>query len=494
MFKIGFNNNLYVEKQSEKIMERIEQFGGKLYLEFGGKLFDDYHASRVLPGFKPDAKVSLLTKMQDQMEIIICISAPDIERKKIRADFGITYDVDVLRLMDNLRSMGIYVSAILITQYENQPSATAFKNNLTNRGERVYIHGKTKGYPVDVDTIVSEEGYGQNPFIETTRPLVIVTAPGPGSGKLGTCLSQLYHEFKRGNTAGYAKFETFPVWNLPLKHPVNIAYEAATADLNDVNMIDHFHLSAYGETTVNYNRDLEVFPVVKNMLEKITGEECPYLSPTDMGVNMLGFFIEDNDVVEEAAKQEVIRRYFRTLCDHKIGLCEEDSVQRIQMLMKQLGVTAYDRNVVQPALDKAETSEKPAVAIQLPKGEIIVGRETATFTASASCVLNAIKRMSDIRDDIKLLSPAIIEPIIQLKETLKNSNARLNLEETLIALCICKATNSTAEYALTKLEDLKYCEAHSSAMLQPEDEKMLRNLKVQITCEPVYPTKKLYNF
>ncbi len=492
MYKVGFNNELYVEKQSEKIMERIDKFGGKLYLEFGGKLFDDFHASRVLPGFRYDAKVSLLSKMKDQMEIIICISAPDIERKKVRADFGITYDVDVLRLMDNLRSLGIYIGSVVITQYDHQPSAKMFRNKLENRGEKVYTHRRTKGYPVDVDTIVSEEGYGKNPFIETSRKLVVVTAPGPGSGKLATCLSQLYHEYKRGNKAGYAKFETFPVWNLPLKHPVNLAYEAATCDLNDVNMIDHFHLAAYGETTTNYNRDIEVYPVVKNILEKITGEDCPYKSPTDMGVNMLGFFITDDEVCKNASKQEIIRRYYKTMCDYKLGLVEADSAQRIQMLLKEMGLSSNDRVVVAPALEKAEKSGCPAVAIQLPKGEMIMGRETDLFTAPASCVLNAIKRMSDVRDEINLLSPAVIQPILDLKKTIKSSSTKLNLEETLVALSICKATSSLAEFALTKLEDLKYCEGHSSAMLIPQDEAMVRNLKIQMTSEPVYPTKNLY--
>ncbi|MEG2116790.1 MAG: DUF1846 domain-containing protein [Clostridia bacterium] len=493
MYKLGFNNELYVEKQSEKILERINAFGGKLYLEFGGKMFDDYHASRVLPGFQPDAKVKLLSKLKDQMEIIICISAPDIERKKIRADFGITYDVDLLRLIDSLRGMDLYVGAIVITQYEHQPSAKIFKNKLTNRGERVYIHKKTKGYPVDVDTIVSEEGYGQNPFVETSRPLVVVTAPGPGSGKLATCLSQLYHENLRGNHAGYAKFETFPVWNLPLKHPVNLAYEAATVDLNDQNMIDHFHLQAYGQTTVNYNRDIEVFPVVKNILEKISGKECPYKSPTDMGVNMLGFFITDDDACQEAARQEIIRRYFKTMCDFKQGLVEDSAAQKIQLLMKEVKLLPEDRYVVRFAREKSEKSGKPAVAIQLPKGEIITGRETTLFSASASCVLNAIKRMSDIRDDINLLSPAVIEPIIELKKRVKANCIKLDLEETLIALSICKATNTMAEYALTKLEDLKNCEAHSTVMLQPEDESTMRSLKVQMTCEPEYPTKNWFN-
>ncbi len=494
MQKIGFNNDLYVEKQSEKILERINMYGGKLYLEFGGKLFDDHHASRVLPGFKPDAKISLLKKMKDQMEILICISAPDIERKKIRADYGITYDADVLRLMDLLRDMGIYIGSVVITQYEHQPAVKIFKKKLENMGEKVYLHEKTKGYPIDVDTIVSEEGYGANPFIETTRPLVIVTAPGPGSGKLGTCLSQMYHESVRGVKAGYAKFETFPVWDLPLKHPVNVAYEAATADLKDVNMIDHFHLSAYGETTVNYNRDIEVFPVVSNILTKILGEECPYKSPTDMGVNMIGSFITDDQACIDASKQEIIRRYYKTMVDFKQAIAQEDTVSRMGMLMKEMGITTKDRVVAKYALEKAEASHSPAVAIQLPKGEIIVGRETKLFSASASCVVNAIKRMSDMKDEIKLLSPAVINPIIELKRSYQKSSLKLDLEETLIALSICKATNPMAEYALTKLEDLRYCEAHSSVILAPADERMMRNLKLNVTTEAEYPTKNLLNY
>lgn len=492
MQKIGFNNELYVEKQSELIMERIKKFGGKLYLEFGGKLFDDFHASRVLPGFKPDAKISLLKKMKDNMEVIVCISAKDIERKKIRADYGITYDVDVLRLIDNLRAMGIYIGSIVITQYVHQPSAKIFKKKLEMRGETVYIHKKTKGYPADVDTIVSEEGYGKNPFIETSRPLVVVTAPGPGSGKLGTCLAQLYHENVRGNVAGYAKFETFPVWDLPLKHPVNIAYEAATADLKDVNMIDHFHLDAYGKTVVNYNRDLEVFPVVKSILEKITGEACPYKSPTDMGVNMIGSFITNDEVCQEAARQEIIRRYFRTNCDYKNGIATEDTKDRIGVMLKEMGISPLEREVVGHALKKSEKSGCPSFAIQLPKGDIIIGRETELFTAPASCILNAIKEMSDIRDEINLLAPTVISPMIELKKQLKERYCRLNLEETLTALSICKATNPTAGFALTKLEDLKQCEAHSTVILRPQDERMCRILGMRTTCEPQYPTKELF--
>lgn len=492
MKEIGFNNDLYVDIQSKKIKERIEQFGGKLYLEFGGKLFDDMHASRVLPGFKPDAKVSLLMSMKDQIEILICISAPDIERKKIRADYGITYDVDVLRMIDSLRALGIYVGNIVITQYDHQPSAKLFKQKLENRGETVYLHKKTKGYPVDVDTIVSEEGYGKNPFIETTRPLVIVSAPGPGSGKLGTCLSQLYHEYQRGNKAGYAKFETFPVWNLPLKHPVNLAYEAATVDLKDVNMIDHFHLSSYGETTVNYNRDVEVFPVVRNILQKITGE-CPYKSPTDMGVNMLGFCISNDDAVKEASRQEVIRRYFRTMCDYKIGLADEETAQRIGLIMKELDLEPEDRSVVSKAKNKAEQAGVPAVAIELPTGEIVTGKENETLSASSSCILNCIKKLSNINDDIMLLSPSVIIPILNLKKAMGTDSTRLHLEETLIALSMCGATNSMAEYAIKKLGLLNGCQAHSSVILPPQDERMFMNLKVQMTQEPEYPTKKLYN-
>lgn len=492
MKEIGFNNELYVEIQSEKIIERIQKFGGKLYLEFGGKLFDDMHASRVLPGFKPDAKVSLLMKMKDEIEILICISAPDIERKKIRADYGITYDVDVLRMIDSLRALGIYVGNIVITQYDHQPSAKLFKQKLENRGEKVYLHKKTKGYPVDVDTIVSEEGYGKNPFIETTRPLVIVTAPGPGSGKLGTCLSQLYHEYQRGNKAGYSKFETFPVWNLPLKHPVNLAYEAATVDLKDVNMIDHFHLTAYGETTVNYNRDIEVFPVVRNILQKITGE-CPYKSPTDMGVNMLGFCITDDNVVKEASRQEIIRRYYRTMCDYKIGLADEETAQRIGLIMKELDLSPADRRVVAKAKEKAEQTGVPSVAIELPTGELIAGKESDTLSASSACVLNCIKKLSNINDDIMLLSPSVIIPILNFKKQNGMDSPRLHLEETLIALSICGATNSMAEYAVNKLGQLNGCQAHSSVILPPQDERMFRNLKVQITQEPEYPTKRLYN-
>lgn len=493
MKRIGFDNDKYVKIQSERIIERINEFGGKLYLEFGGKLFDDLHASRVLPGFAPDAKVSLLMKMKEQIEVIICISAPSIEEKKIRADYGITYDVDVLRMVDSLRALGITVSSIVITQYEHQPSAKLFKQKLENRGERVYIHKKTKGYPVDVDTIVSEEGYGKNPFIETTKPLVVVTAPGPGSGKLGTCLSQLYHEFKLGNKAGYAKFETFPVWNLPLKHPVNMAYEAATADLKDVNLIDHFHLEAYGETTVNYNRDIEVFPVVKNILEKIMGDECPYKSPTDMGVNMLGFCITDDDVCKEAARQEIIRRYYRTLCDYKQGLTDEETNERMGLLMKEMKLTPADRKVVSKAKEKAERANgKPVVALELPHGEIITGKESDILSASAACVLNCIKVLSDINDGIMLLSPSVIQPIIDFKTSLGQAQ-RLNLEEALLALSICGATNAMAEYSMKKLSVLKDCQAHSTVILPPQDERMFRNLKVQITCEPEYPTKKLYN-
>lgn len=492
MRETGFDNEKYVKIQSERIMERINEFGGKLYLEFGGKLFDDLHASRVLPGFKPDAKVSLLMSMKDKMEIIICISAPSIEAKKVRADYGITYDVEVLRMIDSLRAQGLMVSNIVITQYEHQPSAKLFKQKLEMRGEKVYLHTKTKGYPVDVETIVSEEGYGKNPFIETTKPLVILTAPGPGSGKLATCLSQLYHEFKRGNKAGYAKFETFPVWNLPLKHPINLAYEAATVDLKDVNMIDHFHLLAYGETSVNYNRDIDVFPVVSHILQKIMGE-CRYKSPTDMGVNMIGNCLIDDEVCQKAAKQEIIRRYFKTACDYKMGSVDEDTLQRAELLMKELGLSQKDRKVVVKAREKAEKTGKPTVAIELPHGEIITGKESDMLSASSACVLNCIKRLSDIKDDMLLLAPAVIQPMLDFKKSIGLSSTRLYLEETLMALSICGATNAMAAYAINKLPILRECQVHSSVILPPQDERMFRNLKVQVTSDPEYPTKKLYN-
>ncbi len=492
--KIGFDNQTYIKTQSAKIMERVRLFDNKLYIEFGGKLFDDLHAARVLPGFAPDAKINLLREMRDQTEIIIIINAADIERKKIRADFGITYDMDVLRLMDNLRSLGIYVSSVVITQYTGQHGADIFRKKLEMRGERVYVHRSINGYPNDVDTIVSEEGYGANDYIETTRPLVVVTAPGPGSGKLATCLSQLYHEYKRGVKAGYAKFETFPIWNLPLKHPVNIAYEAATADLRDVNMIDPYHLDAYGVATVNYNRDVEAFPVVQTIVERITGKRDLYRSPTDMGVNMVGNCIIDDEVCREAAKQEILRRYYKAWCDYKNGTGDIETAHLVELLMKNVGITTADRRVVSPALEKAEKVECPVFSIELSDGRIITGKEISLMSAPATALINAVKALSGIADEIFLLSPVVIEPIQRMKgEVLGDRVLRLGLEEVLIALSICAATNSMVELAMTKLAELRGCEAHSTTMLTGADERILRKLGLNFTCEPVFPGKDLFS-
>lgn len=491
--KIGFDNDLYIKKQKEYITERIKKFGNKLYLEFGGKLFDDYHAARVLPGFDLNGKVRLLREFNDQAEVIFCINAADIEKKKIRADFGISYDMDVLRLIDNLREMDISVNSVVITQYAGQPSADAFRKKLEMRGEKCYFHYPIKGYPLDVERIVSDEGYGANPYIETTRPLVVITAPGPCSGKLATCLSQLYHEYKRGVNAGYAKFETFPIWNIPLKHPVNVAYEAATADLKDVNMIDPWHLEAYGKTTVNYNRDIEVFPVVNNILTKITGKPGLYKSPTDMGVNMAGYGICDDDAVREAAKQEIIRRYYKARCDYKQGRGDVETVERIESLMNELELSVKDRRVVAPALLKAEQSGERAVAIELPDGSIVTGRSGELLTASAAAVLNSVKEMAGIRDEMLLMSPVVLEPIIKMKtDILRSKQKILSLTDVLLALSICAATNPVAALAVTKLKQLKNCEAHASCMLTSADDNALRSLGMNVTCEAEYPTSDLY--
>ena len=491
--KIGFDNDLYIKKQKEYITERIEKFGNKLYLEFGGKLFDDYHAARVLPGFDLNGKVRLRREFNDQAEVVFCINAEDIEKKKIRADFGITYDMDVLRLIDNLRRMDISVNSVVVTQYAGQPSADLFRKKLELRGERCYFHYPIKGYPLDVERIVSDDGYGANPYIETTRPLVVITAPGPCSGKLATCLSQLYHEYKRGVSAGYAKFETFPIWNLPLKHPVNIAYEAATADLRDVNMIDPWHLEAYGETTVNYNRDVEVFPVVNNILTKITGQPGLYKSPTDMGVNMAGYGIFDDETVREAAKQEIIRRYYKSLCDYKLGSGDIETVQRIESLMNTLELACNDRKVVSPALKKAEDTGERAVAIELPDGNIITGRSSELLSASSAAVLNSIKAMAGIRDEMLLMSPVVLEPIIKMKtEVLRSRQKILSLNEVLLALSICAATNPVAQLAISYLGSLKNCEAHSSCMLLSADDNALRSLGLNVTCENEFPSSDLY--
>lgn len=493
MQKIGFDNDLYIKKQSQAIRERISQFGNKLYLEFGGKLFDDLHASRVLPGFKPDAKIGLLQQFRDQAEIVFCINAGDIGNSKFRADLGITYDMDLLRLMDQLRRMGLYVSAVVITQYNGQPAAEAFRKMLEMRGERAYYHYPIKGYPMDVDHIVSDEGYGKNDFVETTRPLVVVTAPGPCSGKLATCLSQLYHEYKRGVKAGYAKFETFPIWNIPLKHPVNLAYEAATADLKDVNMIDHFHLEAYGKTTVNYNRDIEAFPVVRTILSKITGNDNVYQSPTDMGVNMAGYGIFDDEVVKEAAKQEIIRRYYKAKVDYAKGRTDEETVQKIEIVMKNLDLSPEDRRVVRPALDRAAQTGCCAFAIELPDGTVVTGRGAGIMNADASAVLNAVKHLAGISDDIYLLSPIILEPIVALKkDVLGIAEPVLNLDEVLLSLSICAATNTVAELAVSKLTELRNCQAHASYMLSQSNEVMLSKLGIQFTSEDKYPNDDLY--
>ena len=491
--KIGFDNEKYLKMQSEHIRERIGQFGNKLYLEFGGKLFDDYHASRVLPGFEPDSKLRMLMQLSDQAEIVIVISANDIDKNKVRGDLGITYDEDVLRLMDEFTSRGLYVGSVCITQYSGQESADLFKKRLEKLGIRVYKLYLIPGYPSNTSLIVSDEGYGKNDYIETTRPLVVITAPGPGSGKMATCLSQLYHEYKRGVKAGYAKFETFPIWNLPLKHPVNLAYEAATADLNDVNMIDPFHLEAYGKTTVNYNRDVEVFPVVQAMFEKIMGS-CPYKSPTDMGVNMAGFGIVDDEAVRDAAKQEIIRRYYHTLCQKRQGTAGDDQILKLELLMKQAGVTIDDRAVVSAANIKAETTGEPAAAIQLPDGRVLTGRTSTLLGASSALLLNALKALAGIPDEVQLISPTAIGPIQDLKTNyLGNRNPRLHTDETLIALSICAATDDTAKAAVEQLKNLKGSEVHSSVILSQIDMNTFRKLGVNLTCEPHYQNQKLYH-
>ncbi len=480
--KKGFDNAKYVKIQSKKIRERFGLFD-KLYLEVGGKLFDDSHASRVLPGFKSDAKISMFKELKNDLEIIFCINANDIERNKTRAEYGITYDTEILKLINNSKKMGFSVNSVVITLYKNQLSVDKFIKKLNRNGIKTYIHTFTKGYPTDVDTIVSEEGYGANPYIETTKPLILVNAPGPGSGKLATCLSQVYHEHKRGINAGYAKFETFPVWNLPLKHPVNIAYEAATADLKDVNMIDPFHLEAYGETAVNYNRDIEMFPVLKNILNKVTGKDI-YKSPTDMGVNMVGFCITDNDVVEEASKKEVVRRYYNEQNSYKLGLSDQDNVEKVKLLMNELNIDETYLDVIKPALQKRDEKNSPVIAIKVNK-KVITGKQTDILTPASSVVLNAIKYLSKIPDDIKLLSPKVLEPMLALKKELNNGD-RLTLPEVLTALSICSATNSMTEKALSCLSKLKDCEAHATYIVDNGDKKTLKGLKVNLTCESEY--------
>ncbi len=484
MEKIGFDNAKYVEMQSAKILERIAMFGDKLYLEFGGKLFDDYHASRVLPGFEPDSKIKMLSQLKDQAEILIVINANDIEKNKCRSDLGITYDLDVLRLIDIFKAQGFYVGSVVLTRYSEQASVLTFQKRLEMIGIKVYKHYEIAGYPSEVEKIVSDEGFGKNEYVVTTRPLVVVTAPGPGSGKMATCLSQLYHENKRGVKAGYAKYETFPVWNLPLNHPVNAAYEAATADLNDMNMIDPFHLDAYGTMSVNYNRDVEVFPVLSAIMSKIMGQS-PYKSPTDMGVNMAGYCIVDEKVVEKASKQEIIRRYYAALLDVRKGTIGKETVSKIEILMQRMKVTIADRAVVKLALDKEEITGAPACALELPDGTIVTGKTGKLLGASAAALLNALKVLGGIADEIELISPTIIEPIQKLKVNHMGSvNPRLHTDEILLSLAVCAATDERAKCALDQLSKLKGSEIHSTVILSHADEKTLKKLGIHITCEP----------
>lgn len=491
--KIGFDNEKYLTMQSEHIRERISQFGDKLYLEFGGKLFDDYHASRVLPGFAPDSKLRMLLQLADQAELVIVINASDIEKNKVRHDLGITYDVDVLRLIQEFQDKGLYVGSVVITQYSGQASADIFKAKLEHMGIKVYRHYCIEGYPGNVPLIVSDEGYGKNDYIETSRPLVIITAPGPGSGKMATCLSQLYHENKRGIKAGYAKFETFPIWNLPLKHPVNLAYEAATADLNDINMIDPFHLEAYGKTTVNYNRDVDIFPVLNAIFEGIYGES-PYKSPTDMGVNMAGFCIVDDEVCCQASYQEIIRRYYHALNRVAKEVGNSDEVYKISLLMKQAKIETGMRPVVPPCLELAKKLESPAAAMELPDGRIITGKTSGLLGASAALLLNAIKTLGEIPHNVHLIAPSAIEPIQTLKtKYLGSRNPRLHTDEVLIALSASAAFDETARKALEQLPGLRGCQVHTSVMLSDVDIKTFSKLGVELTCEPVYEHKRLYH-
>ena len=493
MYKIGFDNNKYLKLQSEKIKERIAKFGGKLYLEFGGKLFDDFHASRVLPGFAPDSKIRMLTELKDQAEVIIAVNSADIEKNKVRGDLGITYDLDVLRLIDAFRGFGLYVGSVVLTRYVSTQSVEVFKNKLEKLGIRVYKHYDIKNYPYDIDYIVSDEGYGKNDYIETERSLVVVTAPGPGSGKMATCLSQIYHEYKRGIKAGYAKFETFPIWNIPLSHPVNVAYEAATADLNDINMIDPFHLEAYGTTAVNYNRDVEIYPVLRAMFEGIMGE-CPYKSPTDMGVNMVGNCIFDDEAVRAAANNEIIRRYYNALCQQRKGTPCDEEINKIKLLMNQSAINAKQRRCIQAALDRANETEAPAAAIELCDGRIVTGKTSALLGASSAVLINAIKVLAGIDKEIDIISHQVLEPVQKLKvENLGNHNPRLHTDEVLIALAITAASSETARKAMDSLKELQGAELHSSVILSPVDVATFRKLGINLTCEPVYQSKKLFH-
>ncbi len=490
--KEGFSNETYIKLQSQKIRDRIDTFGGKLYMEFGGKLFDDYHAARVLPGFAPDAKLCMLQALADEAEIVIAINAADIENNKYRGDLGITYDREVMRLIDCFRRVGLYVGSVVLTRYTGQHAADAFKKNMENLGIKVYRHYQINNYPSDVAHIVSDEGFGRNDYIETTRSLVVVTAPGPGSGKMATCLSQLYHEHKRGVAAGYAKFETFPIWNLPLKHPVNLAYEAATADLADVNMIDPYHLEAYGQISVNYNRDIEIFRVLESMMTRIFGK-CPYKSPTDMGVNMAGYAIYDDEAVSEASKQEIIRRYFKTACAHAKGQAEPEEIRKIELLMDEAEISPEQRPVVLPARRVVQRTGRPAVAIQLPDGHTVTGKTTDLLGSSSAALLNALKYLADIPDEIKLISPEVIEPIMHLKTHLGSRNPRMHTDELLVALSICAVTDEYAARAMEELDRIKDSEIHSTVILAHADEKLFGKLGAHVTSDPLFEEKKLYH-
>ena len=493
MFRIGFDNDKYLKLQSGKIKERISLFGERLYIEFGGKLFDDFHAARVLPGFAPDSKIRMLAELKDEAEIIIAINASDIEKNKVRGDIGITYDLDVLRLIDAFRGWGLYVGSVVMTRYKSSPAADTFKQKLENLGIKVYKHYDIDGYPHNIPLIVSDDGYGRNEYAETTRSIVIVTGPGPGSGKMATCLSQIYHESKMGRKSGYAKFETFPIWNIPLNHPVNLAYEAATADLNDVNMIDPFHLDAYGTPAVNYNRDVEVFPVLRSMLEGILGK-CPYKSPTDMGVNMAGYCIFDDDAVRDAAKHEIIRRYYNALCSIRKGGGSETERGKIELLMQKLSCNYRDRLCVQPALDKADQTGAPAVSIELNDGRIVTGKTSSFLGASSAALLNALKTLAGIDDSIDVISPEILEPIQRLKvDHLGNHNPRLHTDEVLIALSISAVNDLNSRKAVEAIPKLRYAEVHSTVILSQVDSQTFRKLGVNLTCEPKYQTKKLFH-
>ena len=504
--KPGFDNEKYIKEQTAEILKRVDRFDKKLYLEFGGKLLYDYHAARVLPGYDPNVKMRLLSELKDKADVVLCIFAGDIERKKIRADFGITYDADALKLIDNLRTWGINVLGVVITRFDEQPAAIIFKNKLERRGISVYTHRFTKGYPTDVETIVSDEGYGANDFIETKKPLVIVTGPGPGSGKMATCLSQLYHDYKRGTKSGYAKFETFPIWNIPLKHPVNVAYEAATADIRDFNLIDPFHLDAYGEKSVNYNRDVEVFPVLKRILEKITGEKSFYKSPTDMGVNRAGFAIIDDEVTKKAAKMEMIRRYFRYRCEYAMGFADRETVQRVELFLKDFNLVPEERSVVTPAREAAGVAPAGArdyergnegiycgAALELKDGTIIKGSNSSLMHAATSMVIHAVKHLAEIPDKIKLLPSHITDSVKNLKtEILEEKSVSLDLEEALIAISISATNNPAAQLALEKLRELRDCEAHMTHIPTPGDETGLRRLGINLTTDPNFSTNDLF--